>query len=124
MYRHDSDFYFPYGHVRRLAAAGAAEAETRRVVAGKTKLVAWMVSHCGANSRRDQLVAELQRFLPVDVFGACGQLRCQHCEALFDAHYKFFLAFENTICECVALMFRGPERLYLINEFHRRKSRI
>ena len=52
-------------------------------------------------SRREEYVKELQRYIPVDVFGDCGSLHCKRgspaCAARM-AHYKFYLAFENSLC--------------------------
>jgi hypothetical protein len=37
-----------------------------------TNQVAWMVSNCGTHSERENFVEQLQHFIPVDVYGACG----------------------------------------------------
>lgn len=72
------------------------------------KLVAWMVSHCVTSSLRELYVEELKQFIPVDVFGKCGNLTCPRNETHWISHseccekieneYKFYLAFENSIC--------------------------
>ena len=46
----------------------------------------------------------LQRYLPVDVYGVCGNLSCDgtndvDCGNLLKDHYKFYLAFENIMCD-------------------------
>lgn len=55
---------------------------------------------------REFYVRELQQHLQVDVFGACGDLKCgkshQDIECysrLLRPNYKFYLAFENNLCE-------------------------
>ena len=71
--------------------------------AGKTRLVAWMVSECARPSKRDEYVKLLQRFIPVDIYGKCGNMTClprlsKKCDQLLNKTYKFYLAFENNLC--------------------------
>jgi len=47
---------------------------------------------------------ELSKFIQVDIYGACGSLRCprsqsQTCFDMLDEDYKFYLAFENSNCK-------------------------
>ncbi|CAH1802640.1 unnamed protein product, partial [Owenia fusiformis] len=74
---------------------------------GKTKLVAWIVSHCHTRSRREVYVQKLQEFIPVDIYGRCGWLDCPRskeaveeyeCFKNVGATYKFYLSFENSDC--------------------------
>jgi len=67
----------------------------------KTKFAAIMISNCGGNNKRLEYVKLLREHMPVDVYGACGKLRCgghfeKDCPSLND--YKFYLAFENGDC--------------------------
>ena len=68
----------------------------------KNKLVSWIVSDCKTPSKRENLVKSLQKFIPVDIFGKCGNLTCftksisKSVECLND--YKFYLSFEHTLC--------------------------
>ena len=66
------------------------------------KMVAWLVSHCGSWSRRALLVKSLQKYLDVDIYGECGPFDCPdddaHCRDFLAANYKFYLAFENSLC--------------------------
>lgn len=55
---------------------------------------------------RELYVKELQKYIPVDVYGLCGPLRCgknhndAYCyEQVLTPSYKFYLAFENTLCQ-------------------------
>ena len=71
--------------------------------AGKSRLVAWMVSRCAAASKRREYVNLLQRYIPVDIYGKCGNHTClpkfsTKCEHLLNTTYKFYLAFENSLC--------------------------
>ncbi|KAK8381211.1 hypothetical protein O3P69_008225 [Scylla paramamosain] len=72
----------------------------------RPKLVVWMASHCSTSSGREFYVRNLQKHLEVDVFGACGDLKCgkSHHDVecyshLLQPNYKFYLAFENNLCE-------------------------
>ena len=92
----------PYGtcvHRKTLNLAAA----TKNYAKGKTRGIAWFVSHCVTHSRREKYVQELQKYIPVDVYGDCGTHRCNKstpkvCENLLKA-YKYYLAFENALCE-------------------------
>ena len=62
------------------------------------------MSHCDAASGRDVLVATLQRYIPVDVFGGCSKRPCPDspelsCRDYLGHNYKFYLAFENSLCD-------------------------
>lgn len=54
---------------------------------------------------RELYVEELQQHVAVDVFGDCGELLCNkddmaECYTLvLQPTYKFYLAFENSMCE-------------------------
>ncbi|CAH1776418.1 unnamed protein product, partial [Owenia fusiformis] len=73
---------------------------------GKTKMAAWIVSHCKTQSRRELYVQRLQKYMPVDIYGKCGRLECPsgsldekfECFGYIGATYKFYIAFENSDC--------------------------
>ena len=72
------------------------------VISTKTsgRLVAWMSSHCPTFSRREDFVEKLSRYVKVDVYGKCGDLRCpkdEWCQETL-SEYKFYVAFENSLC--------------------------
>ncbi|XP_037079393.1 alpha-(1,3)-fucosyltransferase 7-like [Pollicipes pollicipes] len=106
-YRRDSDIVYPYFEtVRREPArtTGPAEPGGPRATPAAA---AWAVSHCVTPGRREQYVAELQRHLPVHVFGACGTRECGgsgaprntlSCYRRLARNYTFYLAFENSMC--------------------------
>ncbi|OXA63890.1 Alpha-(1,3)-fucosyltransferase C [Folsomia candida] len=82
---------------------------------GKRRLISWFASSrgCKSQSRREKYVKELQSYIPVDIFGACGPFKCgtqktmrnpykvEHddCYLLVSVAYKFVLAAENSVCE-------------------------
>src|SRR6218665_2585693 len=52
-------------------------------------------------------VSQLRRYIPVDVFGGCGDLRCpldgtgnvfSTCDDHLERRYRFYLSFENSLC--------------------------
>ena len=62
------------------------------------------MSHCNADSRRDEYVAELSKYIDVDTYGKCGTLECpqnlqDECVDMWEQNYKFYLAFENAVCK-------------------------
>ena len=104
-YMRNSDIPIPYG--KYVLLTSNADLRTRSKPSNFAKdrknRVLWFVSHCQAKSLRDEYVKELKKYIPVDVYGRCGDLKCRtetnpHC---FDTlkSYKFYLAFENMICE-------------------------
>uniref|UniRef100_A0A6P7GSY2 Fucosyltransferase n=1 Tax=Diabrotica virgifera virgifera TaxID=50390 RepID=A0A6P7GSY2_DIAVI len=68
----------------------------------KTKKVAWFVSNCGARNGRLAYARELGKYIPVDIYGTCGPLKCprsdRKCFEILERDYKFYLAFENSNC--------------------------
>jgi hypothetical protein len=58
-----------------------------------TNQVAWMVSNCGTHSERENFVEQLQHFIPVDVYGACG-----HFEVGGDFALTLRFLISSTIC--------------------------
>lgn len=70
---------------------------------GKSKLVAWFVSHCHTNNDRLGYARELSKHISVDIYGSCSNLSCNRqsadCWKQLDEHYKFYLSFENGNCQ-------------------------
>jgi len=111
-YRIDSDSPFTY-----FEYFGVTTEEKAKVIpnvnyaAGKTNLVTWSVSHCSSTSMRDQVVQKLTEFLPISINGKCAHLfpkrvklsSCGKRHSLSCARFykstKFYLAFENGMCE-------------------------
>ncbi|KAF5307930.1 hypothetical protein FQR65_LT06497 [Abscondita terminalis] len=104
-YRFDSDVRIRYGSIRKRKTN--RHFPTAKDVEKKTKLVAWFVSHCKTTSKREDLVKAMQKYVPVDVYGKCGNLSCarsgylsmDHCYNLLERDYKFYLSFENSLCK-------------------------
>jgi len=84
LYSKDSDVFLPYGpstvdeYKRRLAYEKENGLSIPDAIKNKTKLVAWVVSHCDAMSGRNQYVEELIKHISVDIYGKCGSLKCDN----------------------------------------------
>ncbi|XP_057369403.1 alpha-(1,3)-fucosyltransferase C-like [Daphnia carinata] len=124
-HRRDSDIYCaePYGKIRRKASspwieqlpptlapgerpiAPAKLMETVRNhprLAKKDKLLAWFCSNQRTHGRREDYIRQLGQYMPVDIYGNCGNLTClpknsDRCNNLLD-EYKFYLSAENSLC--------------------------
>ena len=65
--------------------------------------ISQFVSNCHSYSGREKYVTELQKYIPVDVYGLCGPKKCtnrydQRCYDMLN-QYRFYLSFENSYCE-------------------------
>ncbi|KAK3788507.1 hypothetical protein RRG08_053134 [Elysia crispata] len=105
-YQLHSDYPRTFGHLRRVKPPAK---NYEKIFDGKEKQVAWFVSHCSTWSKREIFVERMRKIIPVDIFGACGNLTCgvSHyrgndtnvCLPMLSEHYKFYLAFENSYCK-------------------------
>jgi alpha-1,3-fucosyltransferase len=97
-YRRDSDIFAPYG---KIVDRNAGDIWMQNVsFERKSKMIAWFVSNCNVPSGRLEYVHELQKYIPVDIYGKCGPLDCTDkdwCQNMLQDTYKFYLAFENTV---------------------------
>ena len=119
-YKLNSDIQLLYGRIDQLPAAPVSAQQvdyfiknthrlTENMAANKTRNVVWMVSHCNTAGKRETYLQELQRHIDVDVYGGCGNFSCQrngthwlsepHCYDLLAEKYKFYLSFENSVCQ-------------------------
>lgn len=102
-YREDSDITHRYGTV--VERDKPAEFLARiNYAKRKTKYATWWAAHCPTDGRRENVVKELSKYIPVDVFGSkspCGQMQCPKCNwaDMLQNTYRFYLAFENSICK-------------------------
>ncbi len=74
----------------------------------KKEFAAAVISNCGAGSRRLEYIKQMQNYVVIDVFGKCGK-QCPtvskynrkitgDCKKIIGTDYKFYFAFENSIC--------------------------
>ena len=75
---------------------------------GKSNFAAAVISNCRSDekSNRFDYVNELKKYISVDIYGRCGA-KCPtffknnqsgECKQIIGSEYKFYLAFENSIC--------------------------
>lgn len=110
-YRRDSDIQLLYGRFITSNSTNGFTNRTEELITRrkKTKKVAWMVSHCHTASKREEYVHELQKHIQVDIYGGCGTFQCARnathwlsepeCYVNLAQEYKFYLSFENSICQ-------------------------
>jgi alpha-1,3-fucosyltransferase len=120
-YTSNSDIKFLFGRILPGPSAPKTRTETRELIeathlpsaknyaANKVHVVAWMASHCETPSLRETYVRQLGKFIPVHIYGGCGNFRCSRnnshwlsdpkCYDMIETKYKFYLSFENSICD-------------------------
>ena len=66
----------------------------------------WIVSNCKTQSKREEYMDELSKYIKVDVFGKCGNFthKCHNylngsCTNNMMEGYKFYFAAENSLCK-------------------------
>lgn len=107
-YLTDSNFPYPYeADSRMIWEPNATFKESHDFYAGKLKFATAVISNCGASSRRLDYIKEMQKYVEVDVFGHCGRpcptkftqsSLAGDCKEILGQEYKFYLAFENSMC--------------------------
>ena len=60
-------------------------------IATKSHMSAQFVSNCNTHSKREAYLAQLSKEIDVDVFGACGKLKCprysNQCDEMLNSKY-------------------------------------
>ena len=83
------------------------KSSNRNYVENKTGGIMWMVGNCGFTGGREIYVREMQKHIPVDIYGHCGTLGIvcgdysklnSSCVNALMSTYKFYLSFENSFC--------------------------
>ena len=118
-YRQDSTVSIPYGKIKKLNKHPEKTEKLDQLIdkfgennkhlaerkRNSSVRVAWMVSNCLTKSNREGYVEALKKFIDVDVFGSCykDSKKCEkdgsdHCWNYISDHYKFYLSFENSLC--------------------------
>lgn len=87
----------------RLMKRPSKQAKAVSRIGSKNKLVAWFPSRCNTSVNREEYVRQLSAFIPVDIYGDCGNLSCHNdCFhngfEMLRAGYKFYLSFEEHWC--------------------------
>ena len=101
-YSPHADISVPYGECTRLVKSNPHYKDGTNFAAGKKHLAAWFVSNCIGQSGRLDYVRVLQEYIPVHIYGKCGDHECpedaDECDQMLKENYKFYLALENSLC--------------------------
>ena len=62
-------------------------------------MAAWAVSHCSTQSRREEYVKLMSNYTQVDIYGRCGRHYPNDFKQVIERDYKFYMGFENSICQ-------------------------
>jgi alpha-1,3-fucosyltransferase len=106
-YRLDSTIPFPYSIIIPKKDRSNYKEVTLDDIKDKslTNPISWMVSRCHKSGCvRYEYAIDLSKYITVDIYGRCGNLKCSRtdngsCMIMQERQYKFYLAFENTVCE-------------------------
>jgi hypothetical protein len=103
-YLQDSDITGPSANLELRSEI--LEKNYSQIFKEKTNFAAWVVSQCSSGSKRNAYVNKLKEYgIGVDVYGACGNnTLCKNksnkqCHIWLSKRYKFYLAFENSLCK-------------------------
>ncbi|CAD5219249.1 unnamed protein product [Bursaphelenchus xylophilus] len=109
-----ADVPMPYGTYSKIGTSKTMEefkADLLESVKSRTKGVYKVFSHCKTQSRRENLISEMQRYMPIDLYGKCGNMTCdKECFKENKEKYRFYLAFENSLCD-----YYSTEKFYQFN---------
>ena len=106
-YRIESDFPGFYSSISGLIWKSNNKLD-KDYTKNKSSFAAAIISNCGGTSGRLHYIRELQKYIIVDVYGNCGKSCPRHashnknitnCKEIISYEYKFYLAFENSICK-------------------------
>lgn len=102
IYRRDAEIQRPYGRI--VTNSKDYKMPTIAEINKRTKKIAWFVSHCESESERDVLAQKINKYIKVDIYGNCGNLKCPkekmgECYNMMENEYKFYLSFENSYCK-------------------------
>ncbi|KAK8744260.1 hypothetical protein OTU49_000704, partial [Cherax quadricarinatus] len=118
LYRRDADVVVPHGFIVRRDEAKLLPKSWRVPPLQHPgnfharDMVVAFISNCNAQSGRLEYIRELQKHIPIDIYGACGEWKCGHsmyvehrydptkesCFINAGERYLFYLAFENSLC--------------------------
>ena len=109
-YPHKTDHWIPYDE-QKFRHSLPSRPQSFHDLARRPGKIAWIVSNCDTDSKREDYVFHLRKYLEVHEFGG----KCQHwsspicdqpysistvdnCTTHIQENYKFYLAFENQFC--------------------------
>ena len=105
-YHRGSDVRIPFGRI--VSVAHPPRTDWVAVTKKKYREALWIASDCYTRSNREEYIKILQKYIDVDVVGKCSagkkEWNCGKRYVHDDCYnvlndYKFFLAFESSLCE-------------------------
>ena len=102
-----SDIHLPYGMIMPKIRDRQLNRDYLGIAKNKSVDAIWVVSHCHTRSRREKYADILKQYIDIDILGACGRRwqcgrRFNHdihdCFSILNSTYRYYLAFENTLC--------------------------
>ena len=102
-----SDIHLPYGMIKPKTKQRQVKRDYLEIAKSKSLDAIWVVSHCHTASKREAYANILKKYIDIDILGACGRKwKCgkrynhdlQDCFAILNSTYRYYLAFENTLC--------------------------
>ncbi|XP_077335815.1 3-galactosyl-N-acetylglucosaminide 4-alpha-L-fucosyltransferase FUT3-like [Lithobates pipiens] len=90
-FRQDSDIFIPYGQIETM------KEPQNFSIPKKSKLVSWVVSKWYPGVRRIAYYEELNKHIPIDVYGARHMPLSNKDFHPTISQYKFYLSFENSM---------------------------
>ena len=97
-FRSDSDLPFQYFSTKHRSIPCDHCVPSSSILFNKTKPMLWIVSHCNIQSKREDYMAELSKYIKVDVFGKCGNFTPK-CGSHKDYSGTNSMMEENSICK-------------------------
>ncbi|CAD5219283.1 unnamed protein product [Bursaphelenchus xylophilus] len=102
-YSLSADIPIPYGTYEPIARNMTKEEYYEHLleeIGRKTRGVYAVYSHCETESGREHVIRNLQKYINVDVYGQCrGGIACdRECYNRNKENYRFYLSFENSVC--------------------------
>ena len=105
-YSNKADIVLPYGQLLPKPRETIIQRNYLHIAEKKTKDALWIVSRCKTHSKRGGYVNILKKYIGVDILGACGKKwkcgkRWHHddCFGILNTTYRYYLAFENALCD-------------------------
>ena len=100
----NADIFLPYGELRKRERS--IDRDFNSIVKSKSKHALIITSHCCTQSQRMDYIKVLQKYISVDILGACGtRWNCgklwvhDDCFKIMNTTYRYYLAFENAFCK-------------------------
>ena len=106
-YSRHSDIQLPYGMLEPKPNETQLKRDYLQIAKNKSVDAVWVVSHCHTGSKREEYADILKQYIDIDILGACGRRwQCgkrfnhdiQECFSILNSTYRYYLAFENTLC--------------------------